>query len=754
MNQNVFVKLFDNRKKFTTDNKLMLSCFNAVFSLSVDKTDAIVYLIIQKREPIEMALAYEDPETGCYLFETEIPFNRVTKFPMTAYYNYSINGSMLYQQEKSLVVNRAPMIQQIVVNDSIATKTPRQDVVFVNFNVFYIPSSRNHILTVRSDMNIFSTKTPCRGVMTRNRDGWWSATLPVSVYAIQPICYKYVVIDDSLSGKSVVSEGGRSHMLFVHVPIGGTSVSVYDMWTEMIPGFTYVSRPLQPCCTRSAFPNFSLEVLTKEYMTRFFITGSIPELENDTKSAAVAMHKDGAWMFNCDIPANTSFSFQFGCSSKISEKLKWINGSHMKIHNNVISPNAIRARYTWGAPNYHCLCVYAPLVSLRMSVETQIGDFGTLVAFAMWAKQCGIEQIHIHIETLENHLLDPIHAQIDCEASEVNMGAIRQAKLASLRKKYDEWKTQGIDYRFGMFLQEFPWIKKYCDNEFALFVQCFLFQQMSSAYERIVDIGVQLITDFVVLGDLQSANEKLLTMSHFSHSIRIVGIEKYMFGLTIDAIKTIIGEEHANFVIKKFCVVNGNYATVNPAYLTPKGVEMAVQYLDPRIVPELEPKLHQLFKSAMLVNPPLCHEILSRIAMNVPCTLIMDSLGTKVFTADKVVTGFGMIPSSNSTKEKGHMMTPNYLSPEMISEFPADVDNASILTEIISRVSGSSSSICLYLNDLLVAFGRYRRFSPEPVQMIKNHCRFLFPATISDLQSDSETNRAIRDFIEKHQLCD
>lgn len=718
-----------------------MSNFKATFSLTTDRDDCLVFLLLKDQFPKEMTLKKKVLRMGTIIFETDIEFRGIDRFPMETTYNYTIDGAQVFDDDRQLIVNRAPAHENLFVNDTIAQRVPRSETISVNFNLFY-PAKEGEIMTIRSNNKVFETD-PGDYVCMTSKQGMWRATVPVSCYAIQPLVYKFYLVEHT--GKIIRSEEGRPHTLFVHAPVGGVCVCVYDMWNQMMFGYPYVSRPLYPCTVQKGTVSFSMEYVPQQPVDMVYAQGSCPSLTSET---GIEMTKDVAWRLRKNIPATEiGFKFQLGnVMNAGNSPPSWISGPYACVHPMQVAPEAIRTRLLWGVPARRWFCVYAPLVSLRINDSQLVGDFGTLVVFAMWAKRCGIGQIHVHVEKLANNLIDPIHAQVPLKGDiqELSIDAVRTLKIQGLWERYTDYKRKGIDYRFEKFKCQYPWVGQYCQNEFAHWIQSVLFQQMSSAYERIVDIGVQLVTDFSPAGT--AIQDQIITFSQFTSVLRLVNFDFLVQGLSPPTAEKIVGAEHFQQILG-FCNVTGNTIKVNPALANPRNVAAALAEFDPAVAREIGPKLEHLACLSLLAEPRGCTEMLSQLTLRAPCALVADIALTRVFGPKAILERFGMIPSSPEPTPGMSALAPELISPEMVSQFGQDATPDSILAEFTRTAQSSAESVTVYLHDLLAALSGKQRSAPNSLRTTPGHCRFQFPATLEMMQLDEETNRKIAQFL-------
>jgi hypothetical protein len=408
--------------------------------------------------------------------------------------------------------------------------------------------------------------------------------------------------------------------------------------------------------------------------------------------------------------------------------------------------NASAFRLVSALPPTRLFCVYLPLVSLRCCPDrvSQVGDFNTLVELASWAKRVGITQIHVHLEMLEHHLIDPIHAVIPYEVpSEFTISAIRDAKLAALWGQYTQWKSTigARDLPFSLFKRTFPWIASFCTNEFAHWLQCLLFRQLERAFERMVRIGVQLILDFAIDGP---EKEPLLTFARFAHGIRIVGLDNYLQPVTEDYLRAFFRQD-SEFILRSFFEVTEFGVFQKPEFSDQSAVDAVL-----RSVPS-QGKRHELagkigFIKRRQSEPDTWSTFLPDLCKNVACAIVLDAPATQSLGSQRVVKDFMMIPSASEPTPNG-IVVPVHMSPEMVSEFPGDVDLRRIQQAMEQRAQTDAVSVTVYLNDLLVITGVVDRAAPEPLQLISGHCRFTFPMSVRELAA--EPSRRLTDWLAK-----
>jgi hypothetical protein len=552
--------------------------------------------------------------------------------------------------------------------------------------------------------------------------------------------YKYVI-----GGKTIKSsEKGNSHVLFVDSPIGGTHVTVYDDWRDSAIPFAYVGRPLEPLRMRADQTTFRLEVVPQARCGEVFVEFS------DARKNVMPMCLDGAWAIEREVAAN-ALDFTFKVSRSEGRRTKQIELPAARVFPGPRS-GVVLSRFGMGGCFFKSLGVFVPLVSLRATSADSVGDFAALVEFASWAKNCGLQHIHIAIEWLSGPRIDPIHAIVECQPTEPTLCAVRSAKIAALTVRYREWKLrrQGAE-ELAAFLRRFPWMFAVCESEFAQWVQWTLWQQFSDAYQRIVAIGIQLMIDFVADEDWGYLPSKLIAVSHFAQLVRIVRMERVLFEpLEVQQVYAAYGStEAAAYPLSQFWTVKDGVAAFKPQIVSVRWVQ---DVLTNR--PQAEAQaLRPLLECARAKRAP----ILAALAMDAGASFVLDApiaAWLAAFTNERncVWEKLGMIPAGDKPASGGpSFVMPKRLSPEEISEFPEEETQESIARAVSERATSDAQAVTVYLHDLLVTVARMERVIPDTLQSIEGHCRWVFPRTVEELRASSEITQQVQAFVEKCQ---
>jgi hypothetical protein len=387
--------------------------------------------------------------------------------------------------------------------------------------------------------------------------------------------------------------------------------------------------------------------------------------------------------------------------------------------------------------------VYVPLVSLWKDDSQIVGDFETLVEFAKWAKSCRIGQIHIHIETMEHHLIDPVHAAVKCGPSNYELTEIRDAKLAVLSRLFE--RADPNDRAFVAFQRCTPWVVEACNTQFERWVQFFLFTQYQWAFQEIMELGVRLITDFVL--DLEPCHSALLpclhTMATLANGIRIIGLEHWLQPPSTDLLYLLFGA-HADFVIRGFFHVSE--AGAEQVVRTKQAIATRLASVESRVLRRsLERKLNWFAE----FNPNKNKEFFAGLASMVPASVIVDPRATQVLSLNTVVTDLHLVPSACRPADHS-WVTPGWLSPDLISAFPMGEPHDAMHAHLAEQVKTEALGVTVYLNDLEVMIGHSpaNEAAPVSVQRVKDYCRFQYPMSLEEIVREEDMTNSIRAMLQ------
>jgi hypothetical protein len=151
-----------------------------------------------------------------------------------------------------------------------------------------------------------------------------------------------------------------------------------------------------------------------------------------------------------------------------------------------------------------------------------------------------------------------------------------------------------------------------------------------------------------------------------------------------------------------------------------------------------------------------CRHVLRLLAMDTPAAIVLDETLTNWFGPKNVWESFHMVPSGTLpiADKPPSVALPRRLSPEMLSEFPADHTQDAIRLAVAKRAAGPAEAATVYLHDQIIAAGHPERKRPEALQEITGHCRFVFPLTIEALKTNAAIREQIQAIVERtNRVC-
>jgi hypothetical protein len=340
-----------------------------------------------------------------------------------------------------------------------------------------------------------------------------------------------------------------------------------------------------------------------------------------------------------------------------------------------------------------------------------------------------------------------VHAQIAYDTPELSVAAIRDAKIDALRELFE--KERGSSH-FEAFCRTYRWIQSACKTEFGRWVQFFLFGQLGQAYERILNLGMQLVVDLTPSGPLHEFFEPLQMWSRYAQAIHLIGLDLYCDPVRREVIESLIGAKHTEFIVRTFCEQRGDTLHIPERCRTPAYLEQVrAQMGDQALAGEFRRRLEYLFGFVSNADQAKYRDYLRRIAPLLPAALIIDSTATAFFGAQAVAMEFDAIPAGSGLVQGIPIaLMPARLAPDLVSEFVQPVPSEQVLEQIRERAASPDAlSVTVYLCDLLSAIGLYDRHPPPPIQLISGDCRFSLPMSLAELRQEHRATSQISEFL-------
>jgi hypothetical protein len=689
---------------------------SVTFAILADDARAVILIIHSSdRIPLSSPIAR--------LWEAKVDLV-VHRFPHSITYNYIKDGTQLFPAPRTFTIYSNPQGRPLRVPYPGKTVPPAG--VLISFAIPLQSKAQDSPMLLLHGTSHASTYNLVA------KDNLWVAEVHLPWGFPVPLCYKYGFAPRNRQGGTIM-EPGRPHTLWLNAEIDGLIVSVYDTWAGAVDGLPYICRPLYPAALPGPLPILKVEFLPPEPQSAIFISGNCRNLGGGKLSAAPALLlAGGAWISQNMIMLN-EIPFEF----KLHGTPEGGRGDSVFPGYRIDAPAAGRPQQwavrmiTGRMPRE--FGVFVPLVSLWGDGSAEVGDFGTLVTFARWAKRCGIAHIHVHIETLENHTIDPVQAYITYEHPGYDLAKVRDAKLAALWQLFEEVEPR--DPELERFLTENPWVAQVCDTPFARWVQFHLFSQFKLAFQRILDIGIQLITDFTLDDELSFTGifPVLHTMGTLCHGIRLLGLEYWLQPPTEDLLRLLFGQ-YANVVIPQFFRSSGS--GVEQIIRAPGAIEAGLGWASSASLHRSLLRKLQWFAS---YDPRQNGEFFSSLIGSLPAALIADTRATQFLGARVVHEHLHMIPTSSIVADRVPVV-PGYLSPELLSAWTNGETHVSMHASLLKQVESPADWVTVYLHDVELMVGRTRvnEAAPLPLQMIRGHCRFLYPAAVQEMLEDAD----------------
>ena len=395
--------------------------------------------------------------------------------------------------------------------------------------------------------------------------------------------------------------------------------------------------------------------------------------------------------------------------------------------------------------------IFVQILSLPAHSGNLCGDFSSLHPLIDFCKKAGLTHIHLGIDRInDNRLIDPILCNIKYQALPgVSLDEIRDIKIDLLKKDFDEWqKYKTRDGRFGEFIRMHGrFLQPFCQDQFALYVQYRLYSDLEQVSVHAINEGISLIIDIIVDDCDGSLDQQIQLFTPFAQYLKIVNASAVLCTVSVGDVYQIFGD--LSQYCFNICNVYGNAVILRREFV-PEETNIAA--IDASKVPEDKTDdfchslslLRALFESEERAKRKESFiQFFKSLAGVAPSAIMLDSAASGLVSEDDLADS-GIICCS-----KRLFSEPNYLSPEVSSEFSISTVYKDSFNSMKKRLNGSAYGATYYLSDLLMnlCFGHINCI---PLQKIQNHTRFVFQKSAEELLKSPEIIEKIRDFLQEN----
>jgi hypothetical protein len=695
------------------------------FSLSANIPNA-KFILISSLTGSTTPMTYDGPgpDGQTHLYSSALRVSDIPSFPLAIDYRYARDGIECFPECGQFVITR-PSPTPVSIFDSLSRG---QYTDHTTFSVaFHIPATFEAGCLPVLSIQDHPDRIPMIHDPGKNT---YHVTHKFSIYTVQPLLYHYA-LTAARDGHLVHSEPSRPHTLFVRAPVGGFLISVFESWSDSFPSFSHVSRPIETFFRPTATV-FAIEAIPPQSASAcFFKRKDVPQPE--------PLAHEGVWFLTQELPRG-HLKFESSLGWRINSELSW---SSCPFDFSAPASGAILYRDLRESPLRRGLSVFLPLISLRLTPSRAVGDFSVIPGLARWAKSIGIAVIHLHVEQLENSLLDPVHADIGHPETNGFLNEVRDAKLAALWALFCESKERVQPFVAAFEVRQ-PWLRAAAGSEFGLWVQWFLASQLTAAFEAVAETGVQLLLDVVAFSH-EHIQRSAMWFGHFAQALRIVGLEQAAFEPIPMETVTRQMSNWAQPITQLFCRTDGSVVQIKGENAAPEKVAQLIGKFSTGVRGVVRDHVNWMFG----VSRAQLTQALRSVAVYCPAAIVLSGPVGQLFPLEMMAEQFHCLPESNRVVQNLHgnqVLSPSYLSPEVASEFPEQVQVAQIREEITRKNATDAMVVDVFFGDLMaVACGD--RVRVTPIQLIKDHCRFLFPFTLDELTENSEVRNSLLEVL-------
>jgi hypothetical protein len=208
---------------------------------------------------------------------------------------------------------------------------------------------------------------------------------------------------------------------------------------------------------------------------------------------------------------------------EISVSLQYSDRAPLKPPSTMVGMNwaSDATRITFPGRTTYCkLAVSFNLIELRNFDTDNCGTFESLGRFASFLKECGVWQLHVHIETLGHAArLDPIQLNLSTTSHGLSRDELRKGKIGWAMGRYAEMANSPSFTQLKQLFE--PTLRPLCPKDEDLFVEFLCYTQLFDSFSICLRSEIAVITDIAIEGDPFEVSSALPLYALFSNAIRV-----------------------------------------------------------------------------------------------------------------------------------------------------------------------------------------------------------------------------------------
>ncbi|KAH0792381.1 hypothetical protein GPJ56_003727 [Histomonas meleagridis] len=662
----------------------------------------------------------KDPQSSN--FHYEMILSDSIQYPVSLNYCYFTQTQYLGPQTRSILISYKPP-NIIYVNDSLEP-TQHKDTSTAVF-VLAVENTQTRNVLVFSELPIFNGNNQIN-LKYNSATNLWAGSAEIFTSFLFPITYSYCISNDN---QNWIPERRHRHLL-VSSPIEGGCFCIYNIFSQSIMPIPFYFPPIF--------------LYSHSQNTTEFILNYCHRAQNFPRSVCIRlgnqqyqMNYKKYWEYHILFPNKIPFQEysvlcdNFSIQSKIF-KFNLFQGTQI---------NTIRTTYD-GPLIYRPLTIYFSLISLRSKPNDPCGTFPVLSEIVQLVQYWGIEQIHVHIETLgsNNILLDPVQLSVPITYDpKDSINSIRIKKVEWIRQQYNTYKIPS----YGAFIQRYSELfKDVCTSDFELYTQFICYSQLFEHVQTAFENGICIITDVSLKSGISSLQSSLQMVSLYSNCIFLTDmLSDSGPGITFEKMQNIFSPDESLIVSKTFFKQSGTNFTPIDIYKNPNVLDEALQMF-------IEPSRRNRFRDGLLKLFALEHNNSDPNYSNKFGEIMgfLQQVGSHISSSIVVEEKFGFYANMNdlmqmnilraSSREESAFVyaTPNLLQPNVFSSYGESPEKIDIITALRKGLRRNISNYAIHIEDFLICCDAVSKRKHDIVEVAPGSKRPIYNTTIAEIQ--------------------